>query len=357
MTETVTDKTSEPASEKASAPPSMRVWTREGFIGESSAALPAAYPPDYVAVEGPHAPRRWVLSELTPADENDPTALPMLLANSNRGLRLRLSGRRVPSEVIVRNVEADELHFIQEGEVKFETDFGTLTASRGDFVFLPRSTAYRFHAVSGMMRDFILESTQPLKFDTPYPVGVINFARDLEYPSPEPIADTGETKLLLRAWDGEDTLFTMASNPLAIERQLGATSPVWKLNIDKIQKLVSLPNGGPPYPFLATENNDLLVFNLGDRPTKEYRPPIHVNADYDEVMIYVEGDSAWGGMDQPGTVGWIPKGVVHHGVAPSTPKPHTSWMFEARATFRWTEEAIRGGELMETGYYGPLRQS
>jgi homogentisate 1,2-dioxygenase len=334
---------------------SMRTWTRGGFIGASSADMPVAYAPDYISVEGPHAPRRWILSDMAPADENDPSALPMLLAQSAR-LRLRLSGRRAPGDVIIRNVEVDELHFIQEGEVKFETDFGCIIAGPGDFVCLPRSTAYRFYATSdsGKMRDFILESTEPLKFDTPYPVGVINFGRDLERALPEAIADTGLTKLLLRAWEGDDTLFTVPSNPLAMANHIGGVIPVWKINIEKIQKLVSLPHGGPPYPFLSTDNNDVLVFNIGDRPTSGYRPPIHVNADYDEVMIYVGGESAWGGMDRPGTVGWVPKGVVHHGVAPSTPKPHASWMFETRGTLRWTEDAIGMGELMETGTYGPF---
>ena len=340
----------------ASAPPSMRTWTRDGFVGDASADLPTAYAPDYISVQGPHAPHRWTLSDIVPADESDPTALPMLMAHSSR-LRLRLSGRRVPGEVVIRNVEADELHFIQDGSVRFETDFGSLAAGPGDFVFLPRSTAYRYYATSGSMRDFIMESTQPLKFDTPYQVGVINFGRDLERASPETIPDSGITKVLLRAWEGDSTLFTLPSNPLAMASHIGGAVPVWKINIDKIQKLVSLPLGGPPYPFMSTDNNDLLIFNIGDRPTGGYRPPIHVNADYDEVMIYVGGESAWGGMDRPGTVGWVPKGVVHHGVSPSTPKPHTSWMFETRGTLRWTEEAVRAGALMETGTYGLHSQS
>ena len=335
-------------------PPKMMAYTREGFAGAFSASEPAGYPPDFISVEGPHAPRRWIISNIVPADEDHPTALPMLLADSGKGVRLRLSGRRVKSEVIVRNVEADELHFIQDGEVRFETDAGGLDARRGDFVCLPRSTAYRYHATSASMRSLIIESTSPFKFSTPYPVGVINFGRDLVRATPEAIPDSGPMKVLLRAWEGEDTLFTVPSNPLSIARHMGGEVPVWKINIDQIQKLVSLPVGGPPYPFLASKNEELLLFNTGDRPTSGYRPPIHVNADFDEVMLYVDGESAWGGCSEAGTLCWVPKGVVHHGVAPSTPKPHRSWLLETMATFRWTEEVVAVGQLMETGTYGPF---
>ena len=340
------------AAAPAGGPPLMRVYTREGFAGDFAGAQPNAYPPDYLSVVGPHAPRRWTFSDVPVPDETDATALPMLLAYSNRGVRLRLSGRVTKSDVVVRNVEADELHFVQDGDVRYETDSGTLTATRGDFVFLPRSTAYRFHGRAAPTRVLIVESASPLKFDTPYPVGVINFGRDLQHPVVEPVEDDGPTTVRLRAWTGEDTVFAMPSNPLSLVRHIGGKVPVWKLPIAKIQKVTSLPEGGPPYPFMSTADGGLLVFNLGDRPTSGYRPPIHINADFDEVMIYVEGESNWGGLDRPGTLGWVPKGVVHHGVAPSTPKPHTSWMFECRATLRWTDEATRASDLMETGTYG-----
>ncbi len=333
-------------------PPLMRVYTREGFAGDFSNAQPTGYPPNYLSVVGPHAPRRWLLSEIVPEDQSDPAAAPMLLADSNRGVRLRLSGRTAKNDVIVRNVEADEIHFVQDGEVRYETDAGSLTAVRGDYVFLPRSTAYRFHGHSQPTRVLILESVSPLKFDTAYVVGTINFARDLQYPVIEPIQDEGPVKLLLRAWTGDDTLFVVPDNPLSLVRHIAGKVPVWKLNISKIQKVTSLPEGGPPYPFMSSEDGGLILFNLGDRPTTGYRPPIHINADFDEVMLYVEGESPWGGFHQAGTLGWVPKGVVHHGVAPSTPKPHTSWMFETKATLRWTDAATQASVLMETGAYG-----
>ena len=40
-------------------------------------------------------------------------------------------GAPVPMPFVVRNVDADEIHFIQSGEVKFETDAGSLTGERG----------------------------------------------------------------------------------------------------------------------------------------------------------------------------------------------------------------------------------
>ena len=82
---------------------------------------------------------------------------------------------------VVRNVDADEIHFIQSGEVKFETDAGSLMANEGDFVCIPRSVAYRFAPAAGNMRSLIVESPSALQLTPPGPAGMINFARDVQY--------------------------------------------------------------------------------------------------------------------------------------------------------------------------------
>jgi homogentisate 1,2-dioxygenase len=340
------------AKPSANAPPMMRVWTRDGFTGMVSVDQSIAYPPDYLRVEGPHAPRRSVLSRMSPVDADDPAALPMLLMESNGGLRIRISGLRQPMPHVVRNVDAEELHFVQEGGAEFQTEFGTVSGERGDFICIPKSIAYRV-VPRGAYRSMVLESRSPYKFVTPYPVGMINFERDLVFPTVMEAEGPGaETSLLLKAWDGEHTVFTLPKDPLAYRRHVAGKTPVWKLSMDKIQKLVALPAGGPPYPFLSNEADELLLFNLGDRPV-DYRPPIHLNADYDEVLFYVDG-AQWGGCTEPGTFTWVPKGVLHHGVSAFTNGPHRSFLLETRPTLRWSEQGKKESEPMETASYGPL---
>ena len=91
------------------------------------------------------------------------------------------------------------------------------------------------------------------------------------------------------------------------------------------------------------------MFNLSARPGG--RAPIHVNADFDEVVHYVRGPGAWGHCTEPGTLTWVPKGVVHHGPREDVLEGYAAWLLETRATLRWTPEGIASSELMETENY------
>ncbi|WP_236720827.1 homogentisate 1,2-dioxygenase [Paraburkholderia phytofirmans] len=253
---------------------------------------------------------------------------------------------------VVRNVEADEIHFIQSGNVKFETDVGSLTAEEGDFVCIPKAVAYRYHPTGDAMRSVIVESPSAVKFSPPAPTGMLNLARDLTYAKVAPdIPVGGPTRLVLKSADGENTVFTMPHDPLSLGVQLSESVPVWKLNLTKIQVLTYLPEGGPPSPFLSSGTGDVLMFNLSSRISG--RAPIHINADFDEVICYVRGPGAWGGCTEPGTLTCVPKGAIHHGPSENGRETYQAWLLETRATLRWTPKAIAISQLMETGEYSP----
>ncbi|WP_269501301.1 cupin domain-containing protein [Burkholderia sp. IMCC1007] len=341
----MTDKTN-------SEPPAVQLWTRDGFLGALSVVTRSTYAPDYLSAEGPHVPRRAVLDWLKPDDHDDAAAFPTTVATSKQGVKLHVSGRRKPMPYVVRNVEADEIHFIQSGTVKFETDVGCLTAEEGDFVCIPRSVAYRYAPVGDEMRSVIVESPSALKFSPPAASGMLNLGRDVTYAKVgQDIPVGGPTKLVLKATDGENTVFTMPHDPLSLGVQLSESVPVWKINLSKIQVLTYLPDGGPPSHFLASNAGDVLMFNLSSRPSS--RPPIHINADFDEVICYVRGPGAWGGCTEPGTLTWVPKGVIHHGPPEDIPETYQAWLLETGALLRWTPKAIAASQLMETGEYGP----
>ena len=338
--------------ETRSAEPAVQLWTRDGFQGALSVVTRSTYAPDYLSVEGPHAPRRAVLNHLTPDDATDPQALPTTVATSRLGVRLHVSGRRTPMPFVVRNVEADEIHFIQSGTVKFETDVGSLIAGEGDFVCIPRAIAYRYSPVDGAMRSVIVESPSAVKLTPPAPSGMLNVARDLKYAEiDQDIRPGGPTRLILKTLDGENTVFTMPHDPLSLGVLLSESVPVWKLNLSSIQVHAYLPEGGPPSQFLSSGTGDILMFNLSARPGG--RPPVHINADFDEVICYVRGPGAWGGCTEPGTLTCVPKGVIHHGPSEDVHEGYQAWLLETRATLRWTPRAIAVSQLMETGNYAP----
>src|SRR5260370_32512245 len=149
------------------AGPPVQLWTRDGFQGAMSVVTRPTYAPDYLSVQGPHAPRRAILDRLMPEDQDDTEALPTTVATSRLGVKLLVSGRRKPMPYVVRNVEADEIHFIQSGTVKFETDVGCLVATEGDFVCIPRSVAYRYAPTGAAMPRIIIESPSALHIASP----------------------------------------------------------------------------------------------------------------------------------------------------------------------------------------------
>jgi homogentisate 1,2-dioxygenase len=180
--------------------PNVQLWSREGFGGPLSLAIRPTNGTEYISVEGPHAPRRAVLDRIVPADQTDAEALPTIVATSKIGVRLLVSGRTRSMPFVVRNVDADEIHFIQSGEVKFETDAGSLAATEGDFVCIPRSVAYRFAPIGNGMRSLIVESPSALQLTPPGPAGMINFGRDPHYAEVDQEIPPGRiTRLLLKS--------------------------------------------------------------------------------------------------------------------------------------------------------------
>jgi homogentisate 1,2-dioxygenase len=250
----------------------------------------------------------------------------------------------------LRNVECEEVHFIQDGEIEFRTDYGVITGQPGDFVHIPRCVAYRTRALKTPVCELIMEIPGPVKFDTPSPAGMIQFGQHLFRAQPEaaPPADA-PTQLWLKSED-EITRFEKGFDPLAAQRQLAAQSPVWKLNLAHIQPVTYFPHGGPPSHFLASPNNEVLLYTLSARPGG--RPPIHVNADYDEIIHYFRGPDAYGKMEEPGTFTWVPKGVPHQGPREDMERGYLAFLLETRATMRLTKEGIAASEPMETGLYG-----
>lgn len=329
--------------------PNIELWSREGFLGTSVALARPHHSADYLRVEGPHAPRRLDIGKLLVPDRDDPAALPLMIASTRSDVKISISARAAVMPYVIRNVEADEVHFVQEGEMEFQTDFGFLTASKGDFVIIPRSVAYRVRPLGRSTLVMIVESPGALRLDTPTPVGMINTEQDVSYPQfDRPAESAGETTLLLKCFDGI-TKFTKSEDPLALAGIAPGPKPVWRVNLAKIRPMTYFPDGGPPGQFLASPGNDLLFYTLSARPTG--RPPIHHNADYDELVQFHAGPGSWGAIDTPGMIALVPKGVTHHGPSENVPEGYLAWLLESRGTLRFTETALSVAEFVETGYY------
>lgn len=335
----------------AGAPPNVHLWTRDGFLGANAVALRPNYTPEYRSVSGPHAPHRLDLLSLPTADTTDAAALPSVIMTSKNGVTISLSRRRAPTPYTLRNAECDELHFLQTGKCRFVTDFGSIDAGPLDFVCIPRAVSYRVEPLSDDIADVIVESPEPIRFDTPAPFGMINFGKSVRRAalSPNPPHAAPPHVLLIKSDEG-CTRFEMAHDPLPAIAHVGGTPPVWALNLRDIAPLQYGPTGGPPGQFASTPSTGVMLYTMSARSGG--RPPIHHNADYDEIVLYAAGPGAWGAVTEPGTLTWVPKAVTHHGPSENVPEGYQAWLLENRGTFRLTAEAKAKAVLMETGLYG-----
>lgn len=335
------------------SPPHVDLWSRDGFAGVNAIGLRAGYTPDYLRVEGLHAPRRISLASVETQDSLDASALPTPIMTSRCGITVSVSRRRAPMPHTFRNTEADELHFVQANSARYETEFGTLDVAAGEMVYLPRSLAYRVTPSEDGLITLILESPEPLRFDTPAPFGMINFGTALRYasiPQPSPPGPAREHVLILKSDDGL-TRFVKPVDPLVALAQVGGACPVWALKLADVQPLSYGGLGGPPAQFLSARDGSTLIFTLSARAST-LRPPVHHNADFDELILYSEGPGAWGAVTEPGTLCHTPKGVTHHGPSEDVPEGYQALLIETRATLRFTPTAQPHARLMETNQYG-----
>jgi homogentisate 1,2-dioxygenase len=346
--EAVTSQAKSPTSDDVG----VAIHTREGFAGEICSALRPNTVHQYLEVSGPHAPHRVDLAKLQLEDREDPRSIvaPFLVGRS--GLTISASALARPTPYVFKNAECDELHFIQEGEVDYVTAFGTLHAEPGDFVYVARSVGFRLVPSTTSTLRLIVELPERLRLAPSQPFGIVDGARHVIRPDSAKVSANGPTELWLKSFDSV-TRYTMRGDPLALVAVLGGPVPVWKLNLTNIAQQTTTSGVCPPAQFAETPTRCSLFFTLRSRVVG--RPPHHDNADYDEVILYFRGPGAWGAVDTPGVLTWVPKGATHWGSKEEVPEGYWAWLLECADTLRLTKAAGHAAELMETGLYGPQR--
>jgi homogentisate 1,2-dioxygenase len=330
----------------------VAIHTREGFVGDVCAMLRPNSVHQYEDVSGPHAPHRVDLARLRLSDREDPSSItaPILIGRS--GIAITASALAQSTPYVVKNVESDELHFIQEGEIDFITSVGTLRAVPGDFVYIARSVGYRLEPLSTPTLRLIVDIPERLRLAPSQPFGIVDVDRHVIRPDASKSSVNGPRALWLKSFDGI-TRYAMHGDPLAYSAVLGGPVPVWKLNLTHIAQQTTTSGVSPPAQFAETSTRRCLFFTLSSRGSG--RPPHHDNADYDEVILYFRGPGSWGAVQTPGVLTWVPKGATHWGAQEDVPEGYWAWLLESADTLRLTKAADPGAELMETGLYGPLR--
>lgn len=328
--------------------PHVDLYTRNGFSGPAATIIRAQYTPPYTRVEGSYAPYRFCMDDISESSFSGSEGLPVAILEGE-GVSVEYGIREAVTEVAFRNVFADELHYVLEGEARLETEFGFLDVRSGDFVLLPRAVTYRWATVTATLRELILVTASELSVDPENAPGTLNVVRDVDIPVPNPASDRGPGEYVVVVRHGRGcTKYFYDYDPLPSLATAGAPI-VRRFNIEDIHGLGIEGGDVMPSRIINDATTRTLVFNLGSR--RSNRPPVHHNADYDEVIFYVAGPGHYGAVDKPGTVTWTPKGIIHQGPEEDVPEGYKAWLLETRSALSLTPVGLELGRLMETGQF------
>lgn len=322
------------------------LYSRNGFAGPMTTVARPTYSPGYVRVEGSYCPQRLHTWTWDAAD--DPRNLPVTVLQSDT-VRFDLWHRNSDTPFALRDVRQDQLFFVVHGRARLETDFGVLDLKPLDMVLVPRAVTYRLSEVDALQL-LILVTPEQLAIDTSNST-VLDHKKHVDLPRPYGSGSgaTGEHELVVRHRRGTTSYF-YDYDPLVVLAVEGAPV-VQRFNLGDVTPIGSDgPMAAPPARLVYGREQETLIFYLGARESA--RPPVHHNADYDEIGIYACGPGYFGHMIDPGTVVWVPKGVIHQGPEENVPEGYVAWLFETRADLELTPAGAEMAELMETNLFG-----
>ena len=299
-------------------------YARNGFFGTYAHLYRTEPPVGWTRIEGPLRPRAFDLGKLQPVISDDWLAGRHVLLE-NEDVRISSARLSTPMPYVFRNADADEVLFVHEGAGRFESDFGCLAYRAGDYLVVPRGTAYRLVPTSAswvLLTEAFSEVTFPEKgmlgqhalFDPAV----------IRVPSPEEPTTLkprpgGEYELrILRT--GELTSVFYPFSPLNTVGWKGTLS-VLQLNVEDIRPVVSERYHLPPSAHSTFVMRNAVICTFLPRPLENGDPKalkvpfFHSNIDFDEVLFYHRGQFFSRAGIGPGLVTLHPQGI-HHGPQP-----------------------------------------
>ncbi len=291
-------------------------YAREGFFGRTSHLYRTEAPVGWVDIEGdlrPHAFDTEHLPGLGVADYVD-GRVPML---RNEDVVLSMAHIEEPMDYDFRNADGDETLFVHQGEGRIDTDFGPLDYETGDYLVIPRGTAYRLTPKEKTAL-YVIETKGAVGIPERgiignhalFDPGVINVPE----PAPRDL-DADRFQIKIKRAD-KITTVTYPHDPFNVVGWKGDLT-VWQLNIRDIRPILSEKYHLPPTAHVTFTAPNVVIctflprgLETGD-PGALRVPFYHANIDYDEVLFYHDGDFfSREGIDA-GMVTFHPQGLPH----------------------------------------------
>jgi homogentisate 1,2-dioxygenase len=315
-------------------------YARNGFFGRYAHLYRQHAPVGWTRIEGPLKPRAYDLRKLEGAAGDDWLgARRGILGNDD--VVLALATLSSPMPYLFRNADADEVIFVHTGAGRLETDFGPLAYEPGDYLVVPRGTAYRLSPTSAS-RFMVVESVGEVNFPEKGILGqhALFDPAVIQVPTPEASSlqanAAGEYEMRIRQC-GEMTSVFYPFNPHDVVGWKG-TLAAHKLNIRDIRPVLSDRYHLPPTAHITFVMHSAVICTFLPRPLENGDPAAlkvpfyHSNIDFDEVLFYHSGDFFSRAGIAPGMLTFHPQGI-HHG-------PQQAAFERSRAATRTEEVAV-----------------
>ncbi|MCP5372955.1 MAG: homogentisate 1,2-dioxygenase [Hyphomicrobiales bacterium] len=289
---------------------------REGFFGPA-AQLHHRHPPTgWLSFDGPLRPHAYDLNKLAGVDS--PAAAPLVL--SNGACQIRMWRTEGAMDHLYRNADGDQVLFVHEGAGHLYCDYGHLEFRDGDYIVLPRATAWRVDC-DGAAAILMVEATNDA-FGLPNkgPIGrqAIFDQTVLDVPAiDEAFQDQyseAETATIVKRQNALTTI-TYPFNPLDATGWHGDLAPV-RLNWRDIRPVMSARYHVPPSAHTTWLAGRVIVCTFCPRPIESdpgalKLPYYHSNDDYDEFIFYHRGQFFSRDNIHPGMSTFHPVGFPH----------------------------------------------
>jgi homogentisate 1,2-dioxygenase len=220
---------------------------------------------------------------------------------------------------LVRNADGDELLFVHEGAGDLYCDYGRLPFRDGDYIVLPRGTAWRIEPSSATTLLMIEATGQRYRLPERGLLGQHALFDPGVLATPE-LDDLfrgqadGPTRIEIKRRNLRTTL-TYPYNPLDAVGWKGTLMPI-RLNWRDIRPVTSHRFHLPPSAHTTFEADRFVIATFVPRPIETDPgalkvPFFHSNDDYDELVFFHRGEFFSRDDIHPGSMTFHPSGIPH----------------------------------------------
>ena len=243
-----------------------------------------------------------------------------VLTNSDVTIHLA-SPKQTASKYFYKNVDADEVIFIHNGEGVLKSQLGQIDFFQGDYLVIPRGIIYNLEFKDNDNRHFIIESKHPIYTPKRYRnwfgqhLEHAPFCeRDLRVPKNLKTHDEKGDFLIKIKKEGFLYDYTYSSHPYDVVGWDGYNYP-YAFSIHDFEPITGRVHQPPPV-HQTFETPAFVICSFCPRlydyhPDAIPAPYNHSNIDSDEVLYYVDGDFMSRNDIEEGQITLHPSGIPH----------------------------------------------